>query len=188
MLHCPINQTAAIISVRLSASGKKRRTRSTARPMNGAASSLMSFRNTAVGRTASQLNMRIVPAEFVARQERPQLVANELAQRLLARHRLHLLRVGELLLGERAERRAQYFAVQPVLAGEVVVDGGLIDARLGDDGAHAGRLVAAVGEQPLRRLEMRSRVISDGRVIPGFFKPKPFQTQPSNPSLFQTFV
>jgi hypothetical protein len=40
----------------------------------------------------------------------------------------------------------------PILAGEVVIDGGLIDARLGDDGADAGTVVAALGEEPLGRL------------------------------------
>ena len=73
-------------------------------------------------------------------------MADELGQRLLARHRFCFFGVPDLVLGEYPEGRAQNFPVEPVLPGEVIVDGGLIDARFGDDGANAGRLVAAVGE------------------------------------------
>src|SRR5580658_762565 len=77
-------------------------------------------------------------------------MADELAERLLARHRLGLFGVRKLVLGQRAERRPQHFPIEPVLAGKMVIDGGLVDPRLGDDGAHAGGVIAALGEQPLR--------------------------------------
>ena len=55
----------------------------------------------------------------------------------------------ELLLGQRPERLVQHGAIKPVLALEVVIDGGLVDAGLGDDGADAGTIIAALGEQAL---------------------------------------
>src|ERR1700733_7388469 len=76
-----------------------------------------------------------------------QLPADERAERLLTRQGLHLLRVRELTLGHAAERRPQHLAIKPILAVEMVVDRGLIDARLGDDGANAGAVIAAFGEQ-----------------------------------------
>ena len=69
------------------------------------------------------------------------------AERGLAGHTLHLLCMGELLLGEGAKSRPQDFAVEAVLALEVVVDSGLVDPCLGT------------------ALRIRSRVMSDGRVI-----------------------
>jgi hypothetical protein len=35
----------------------------------------------------------------------------------------------------------------------MIVDGRLIDPRFGNDRPHAGVVIAALGEQPLRRLE-----------------------------------
>ncbi len=81
-----------------------------------------------------------------------QLPADEFAERLLARQDLHILRMRQLILGHAAERRPQHLAIKPVLAVEMIVDGGLIDARLGDDGADAGAVITAFGEQPLGRL------------------------------------
>ncbi len=59
----------------------------------------------------------------------------------------------ELVFGKGVKCRPQHFAVQPFLAGKVVIDGGLVHARLGDNGAHAGRVVAAFGKQPLGGFE-----------------------------------
>ena len=39
------------------------------------------------------------------------------------------------MFSERAESRSQDFAIKAILAAEVVIDGSLIDPRLGDDGA-----------------------------------------------------
>ena len=61
--------------------------------------------------------------------------------------------MGELVLGQRPDGGAQHLAVKPVLAGEMVIDGRLVDPRLGDDGANAGRVIAALGEQTLGRFE-----------------------------------
>ena len=94
-----------------------------------------------------------MPAVLVAAQERAELAADELGQRRLARHRLHLIGMFELLLGQGAKRCAQNFAIKPVLAVEMVVDRRLIDAGLGDDGADRGGIVTALGEQPFRRLD-----------------------------------
>ena len=109
----------------------------------------MSLRKTTVGCAASQLDAQ-VPAELVARAERPQLAADEGAERGLARRRLRLFGMGKLVRGQGPERGAQNLAVKPFLAGEV--NGRLIDPRLGDNGAHAGPLVAVLGEQPFGRL------------------------------------
>jgi hypothetical protein len=108
----------------------------------------MSLRYTAVGRTASQLNAQ-VPAELAAFSKGMQLMPDKFAQRVLTGHALHLLGMGELLLGEGAKSGPQDFAVEPILAPEVVVDGGLVDARLGDDGADTGFSIAMLGEEPL---------------------------------------
>ena len=61
--------------------------------------------------------------------------------------------MGELLLGEGAKSRPQDFAVEAVLAPEVVVDSGLVHPCLGDNGADAGFLIAAIGKQPLGGFE-----------------------------------
>ena len=61
--------------------------------------------------------------------------------------------MGELLLGEGAKSRPQDFAVEAVLAPEVVVDGGLVDPSLGDNGADTGFFIAAIGKQPLGGFE-----------------------------------
>src|SRR5579864_6630814 len=57
-----------------------------------------------------------VAAELVAAQQRAELAADEFGQSRLARHRLHLVGMFELLLGQSAERGAQNLAVKPVLA------------------------------------------------------------------------
>ena len=57
--------------------------------------------------------------------------------------------MGELLLGESAESRPQDFAIEAVLAPEVVVDSGLVHPGLGNDGANTGFFIAAIGKQPL---------------------------------------
>src|SRR5579864_5799017 len=57
-----------------------------------------------------------VAAELVAAQKRAELAADEFGQSRLARHRLHLVGMFELLLGQSAERGAQNLAVKPVLA------------------------------------------------------------------------
>ncbi len=93
-----------------------------------------------------------MPTVLVAAQQRPELAADELGQRRLARHRLHLVGMFELLLGQRPERHAQNLAIKPVLAVEMIIDRGLVDAGLGDDGADRGGIVTALGEQPFRRL------------------------------------
>ena len=54
--------------------------------------------------------------------------------------------MGELPFGQGAKSRAQDFAVETILAPEVVVDSGLVDAGLGDDGADTGFFIAAIGK------------------------------------------
>ena len=56
-----------------------------------------------------------IPGDVVARGQRPELLADEFTKSALPRHRLRFLRVGQLVLGKRANGFAQYFAVQPVL-------------------------------------------------------------------------
>ena len=75
----------------------------------------MSLRKTAVGYAASP--------ELVARRERPQLAADEGAERRFARGGLPLFGMGEVMRGQSTERRAQNLAVETFLAGEVEVDG-----------------------------------------------------------------
>ena len=75
-----------------------------------------------------------VPAELVACHKRSQLVTDKFAERLLARHRCDFLGVGQLVFGESAKGRPQHFAVKTFLAPKMVIDGGLVDAGLGDDG------------------------------------------------------
>jgi hypothetical protein len=58
--------------------------------------------------------------------------------------------VGELILGERTNGVAQYFAVQAFLALEVVIYGGLIDASLRRKGTYAGGVITAFGEEPCK--------------------------------------
>ncbi len=94
-----------------------------------------------------------VPAVFVARHQRMKLAADEFGERIFARHRLDVPGMRELILGQRAERHPQNFAVKPVLAVEMIVDRGLVHARFGDDGADAGAVIAAFGEQPLGRFQ-----------------------------------
>jgi hypothetical protein len=97
------------------------------------------------------------PGDVVARGKRPQLLADELTECALPRHRLRFLRVRKLILGERVNGVAQHFAVQPILAPEVVIYRRLIDASLRRKGRSANSRVAV--------FKIRSRVISDGRVI-----------------------
>ena len=59
----------------------------------------------------------------------------------------------KLMLGQAAERRAQHLAIEPFLALEMIVDRGLIDPRPRDNGADAGAVIAALGKQPLGRLQ-----------------------------------
>ena len=61
--------------------------------------------------------------------------------------------MGELLLGEGAKSHPQDFAVKAVLSFEVVVDSGLVDACLGNNGADTGFFIAAIGKQPLGGFE-----------------------------------
>ena len=81
------------------------------------------------------------------------MVPHELAKRGFARHRPHFFRMRDLLFGQRMNGCAQHFPVQAVFAGKMVVDGRLIDPRFGNDRPHAGVVIAALGEQPLRRPE-----------------------------------
>jgi hypothetical protein len=57
------------------------------------------------------------------------------------------------VFSERAESRAQDFTIKAVFAAEVVVDGSLIDPRLGDDGADASLFITAIGKQTLCSFE-----------------------------------
>src|SRR3974390_3445276 len=81
----------------------------------------------------------------------------------------------ELVFGQSAKRDAQHFAIEPVLAVEMVVDRRLIHLSLGDNGADAGAVVAALGEQPLRRPhDALARDFGWSRHLPHrchFFKP-----------------
>jgi hypothetical protein len=51
------------------------------------------------------------------------------------------------VFSERAKSRSQDFAIKAVLAAEVVIDGGLIDPRLSDDGADTGLFITAIRKQ-----------------------------------------
>ena len=53
-----------------------------------------------------------VPAELAAFPQRMQLMPDKFAKRVLAGHTLHLLCMGELLLGEGAKSHPQDFAVE----------------------------------------------------------------------------
>ena len=61
---------------------------------------------------------------------------------------------GECPLGDarrclvRARKAVRKFAVEAVLAPEVIVDSGLVHPCLGDDGADTGFFIAAIGKQP----------------------------------------
>src|SRR6516225_8391744 len=87
---------------------------------------------------------------FVAPQQGLQLSANKLRHRFLPRHPFEFFGIGELVFGQAAKGLAQHFAIEAVLALEMVVDRRLVDFGLGDNGADAGAIVAALGEQPLR--------------------------------------
>ena len=90
---------------------------------------------------------------------------DKFAKRVLAGHTFHLLCMGKLVLGEGAKSHSQDFAVEAVLAFEVVVDSGLVDPCLGNNGADTGFLIAAIRNSRSAALRIRSRVMSDGRVI-----------------------
>jgi hypothetical protein len=62
-------------------------------------------------------------AVFVAPHQRLQLSANKLRQRFLPRHRFEFFGMDELVFGQAAKGLAQHFAIEPVLALEMVVDG-----------------------------------------------------------------
>ena len=61
--------------------------------------------------------------------------------------------MSELVFSKGAKSRPQDFARESFLAAKVVIDGGLVDPRLGDDGAHASRVVAAIRKQTLGSFE-----------------------------------
>jgi hypothetical protein len=61
--------------------------------------------------------------------------------------------MGKLVLGEGAKSHPQDFAVEAVLALEVVVDSGLVDPCLGNNGADTSFFIAALGKQPLGGFE-----------------------------------
>jgi hypothetical protein len=58
-----------------------------------------------------------------------------------------------LVLGERANSRAQDFAVEAVLSPEVVIDGGLVYPSPGDNSPDGRVFVPVIGKQPLRSFE-----------------------------------
>ena len=64
-----------------------------------------------------------ISGDVIARGQRPELLTDEFTECALPGHRLRFLRVGHLMLGERVNGVAQYFAVQPVLGLEVVICG-----------------------------------------------------------------
>ena len=78
---------------------------------------------------------------------------DKFTERLLAGHALHLLCMGELVLDEGVNSRAQHFTVKAVLTPEVVIDSGLVDPRLGRNGADSGFFIASIGKQPLGGFE-----------------------------------
>jgi hypothetical protein len=80
-----------------------------------------------------------------------QLMPDKFAKRVLAGHTFHLLCMGELLLGEGAKGHPQNFAVEAILAPEVVVDSGLVDPSLGDNGADSGFFLVAWRQKGARR-------------------------------------
>ena len=87
-----------------------------------------------------------IPGHVVTGGQWPELLADKFAQSLLPRHRLGFLRVGKLVLSQRAYGIAQYLAVQPVLGLEVVIYCSLIDVSFGRESPNAGRFIAAFGK------------------------------------------
>src|SRR6516164_316905 len=81
-----------------------------------------------------------IVAELVARGHRPQLPAHKPPQRRFAREGIGVLR-RIVILHQRAQCCLQNRAIKPFLAAEMVIDRGLVDVRLGDDGSDAGALV-----------------------------------------------
>ena len=108
----------------------------------------------AVGRTASQLNIRKCRLNYVSPcREWPKLILDELSERVFARHCLHFLDMRELLLGERSNSRPQDFAVKPVFPPEMVIYRSLVHSGLSNDSPHARIGVAVIGKQPLCSFE-----------------------------------
>jgi hypothetical protein len=87
-----------------------------------------------------------VAAELIALDQRHKLLAQEQPQRLVAVH------VGELAVVDQAEivegvhGRAQNLAIEPLLAAEMVVDGGLVGLGLVRDRSDRAALITLVGE------------------------------------------
>src|SRR6516165_6228688 len=72
---------------------------------------------------------------------------HEAAQGLLARHALQPLRIEIVEPQIALEGDLEHFEVESFLALKMVVDGGLIDARLRDDGPNARAVITPLGEQ-----------------------------------------
>src|SRR5487761_2063155 len=81
---------------------------------------------------------------------------HEAAQGFLARKGLKFRGIESGLFRQLLECRFEEFEIQPVLALEMVVDGGLVDARLGHDVANARGLVALVSQELNSRLHDRT--------------------------------
>jgi hypothetical protein len=58
-----------------------------------------------------------------------------------------------VVLHQRAQCRLQNRTIKPLLAAEMVIDRGLVDVRLGDDGADARPLVAVARKGVRRRFD-----------------------------------
>jgi hypothetical protein len=76
-----------------------------------------------------------------------QLVPDKFAERVLTGHALHFLSLTELVLGEGTNGSPQDFAVQAILATEVVIDGRLVDPRLGNYGADTSLFITTICKQ-----------------------------------------
>src|SRR5262245_37725760 len=88
----------------------------------------------------------------------------EAAQGLLARHALKLLRIEIVDPQIALKGDLEHFEVESFLALEMVVDGRLIDARLGDDGPNARAVITPLGEQGDRGLhDVLARIFGRAR-------------------------
>ena len=75
------------------------------------------------------------------------------ASAFFAGHSLHFFCVRKLVLGKRANSRPQDFAVEAILAPEMVIYCGLVHPRPGYYGPDTRVFVPVIGKQPLRSFE-----------------------------------
>jgi hypothetical protein len=97
---------------------------------------------------------------------------DEFGERILTGHSFHFFRMRELMFRQRADSRAQDFAVQAVLSAKVVVYRSLVHSGLGNNSTDASILVSVICKQMVRGFQnaFTRNLGRSGHSPPLFFK------------------